>query len=237
MRFTTRRDPERSAGLAYYPVVRKRSGGKPAIQYTENHKRTCMLHHECGPTGEPVEDTLRRLVGAGDLHRAISILMREYGDAVFTRAYRVVEDRHTAKDILQQTFLDAYRDLSTFDRRSSCKTWLLGIATHRALDAVRRIRREEKRTVPGNECPVIPDPSVADPSTDVDQPRRLRALEQCLLALSPEVRATVLMRYQQAMSYAEIARVSGDRSVTLHARVTRALPVLRRCLERKGMAL
>lgn len=185
--------------------------------------------------GPSLEDTLRGLVAAGELHRAITIVMREYGDAVFTRAHRIVEDRHAAKDVLQQTFLDAYRDLASFGGRSSLRTWLLGIATHRALDVVRRKRREEQRTVSDEEVPAIADDSAADPHVRVDRPRQLRALEDCLRALSPEVRATVLMRFQQAMSYADIARVSGDKSVTLHARVTRALPVLRRCLEQKGM--
>ena len=97
------------------------------------------------PAGATVDQTLQALVASGDLRRALAILMREYGDAVFTRAYRVVEDRHAAKDVMQQTFLEAYRDVASFGGRSLFKTWLLGIATHRALDAVRRQRREATR--------------------------------------------------------------------------------------------
>ena len=181
------------------------------------------------------EQTLRELVACGDLKHAVAILMREYGDAVFTRAYRVVEDRSSAKDVLQQTFLEAYRDLPTFSGQSSFKSWLLGIATHRALDAVRRKRREAQRSTSEDALMMVPDDS-PEQSAWTTRAWRLRALEQCLKALSPEVRATVLMRFQQDMSYVEMAHVSGERSVTLHARVARALPVLRRCLEEKGMA-
>jgi RNA polymerase sigma-70 factor (ECF subfamily) len=138
--------------------------------------------------------------------------------------------------VLQQTFLEAYRDLQTFDGRSSFRTWLLGIATHRALDVVRRRRRDEKRTTSDDELRSIADEAAPDALACLDAPRLVHALEDCLRALPAEVRATVLMRFQQAMSYVEMARVSGDRPVTLHARVARALPVLRRCLERKGIA-
>ena len=63
----------------------------------------------------------------------------------------------------------------------------------------------------------------------------MRALDDCLAQLTPEVRAAVLMRFQQGLRYDEIARGTGERSGTLHMRVTRALPVLRRCLEGKGI--
>jgi RNA polymerase sigma-70 factor (ECF subfamily) len=188
------------------------------------------------PREPAADDALRDLVASGDRDGALSILMRDHGAAVYTRAYRVLGDRDAAKDVLQQTFLEAYRDLARFDGRSSFKTWLLAIASHRALDAVRRVRRDEQRTVSGD-LPALPDDSAADPPASVDLTRRLRALDDCLRQLSPEVRATVLMRFQQAMSYEQIAKASGDRPVTLHARVTRALPVLRRCLERKGMGM
>jgi RNA polymerase sigma factor (sigma-70 family) len=181
------------------------------------------------------DGALQDLVASGQRDRALSILMSEHGAAVYTRAYRLLGDRHAAKDVLQQTFLEAYRDLVAFDGRSSFKTWLLAIATHRALDVVRRLRKDEQRTASVRALPAIADDSAAELPARVDQPRRLRALEDCLQQLSPEARAAVLMRFQQAMSYEQIARASGDRPVTLHARVTRALPVLRRCLERKGM--
>ena len=191
------------------------------------------------PIGDAAEatadDALRGLVASGDRDRAFSILMSEHGAAVFTRAQRLLGDRHAAKDVLQQTFLEAYRDLASFDGRSSFKTWLLAIATNRALDVVRRMRKDEQRTEPARELPALADDSATELPARVDQPRRLRALEECLQQLTPEARAAVLMRFQQAMTYEQIAQASGDRPVTLHARVTRALPLLRRCLERKGM--
>ena len=48
--------------------------------------------------------------------------------------------------------------------------------------------------------------------------------------------AAVLLRFQQGLSYPEIARLSNEKAPALQVRVARALPVLRRCLEEKGMA-
>jgi RNA polymerase sigma factor (sigma-70 family) len=183
----------------------------------------------------PLEHELRQLVATGDSHSAISILMREYGDSVFTRARRIVGDRQVAQDVLQQTFLEAYRDLSSFGERSSLRTWLLGIATHRALDAARRTHRADRRIISDDILAATPDESSAEPAVSLDAQRRVRALEECLQALSVDVRATVLTRFQQELSYEEMSRASGEKMVTLHARVARALPVLRRCLERKGV--
>ena len=64
-----------------------------------------------------------------------------------------------------------------------------------------------------------------------------RALEQCLAALVPRARAAVLLRYQEGFSYPEMAAICHERPATLQARVARALPPLRRCLENRGFSL
>jgi RNA polymerase sigma-70 factor (ECF subfamily) len=181
-----------------------------------------------------MEEILQVLVASGELDRALSILMSEYGGAVFARAYRILGDRHAAKDVLQETFLQVFIAISSFREQSTFKTWLLAIATYRALDAARRRRHEQQRTATDT-CPAAIERSCADQVSVVDGTRSTRALEDCLRALSPEVRAAVLMRFQQDTTYEEMARVFGDRPATLHARVTRAIPVLRRCLRAKGI--
>lgn len=63
----------------------------------------------------------------------------------------------------------------------------------------------------------------------------IRALEACLHRLTPRIRETVLLRFQQNLSYPEIMHLSGESAATLQARVARAMPVLRRCLEEQGL--
>lgn len=189
-------------------------------------------------TEAPASDELRELaalVAAGQLRRAVTLLMERHGDAVYSCALRVLRDEEAARDVLQQTFLAAYRDLPDFGGRSSVKTWLLTIAGHRALDWVRARRRSERRLVDDEGLEERGDEQAPSVQALLDGPREVRALEECLAQLTPEVRAALLMRFQQGLRYDEMARGTGERVGTLHMRVTRALPVLRRCLESKGI--
>jgi RNA polymerase sigma-70 factor, ECF subfamily len=170
----------------------------------------------------------------GDGGEQLRRLMAEYGGAVYATCVRILRDRVLAEDVLQRVFLDAHRDLDRFQGRSTIRTWLIGIATHRCQDAMKARRRREKR-FHTDEHAVI---NAADPSSDVEGPldraRVGKALEDCLGELSGESRAAVLMRFHAGMSYEEMADAVGDNPGTLRKRVIRALPVVRRCLENKG---
>jgi RNA polymerase sigma-70 factor, ECF subfamily len=180
------------------------------------------------------DKAVHELVSSGDIDSAVSILMNEHGSAVFTRAYRIVGDRPSAKDVLQETFLQVYLAISSFRRQSSFKTWLLAIATYRAVDVVRRRRQDARRDAAGADLAMLDGPDI-DQAGIVDATRSTRALEACLRKLCPEVRAAVLMRFQQGTTYEEMAVLFGDKPATLHARVSRAMSVLRRCLRSKGI--
>jgi RNA polymerase sigma-70 factor (ECF subfamily) len=174
----------------------------------------------------------------GDSKAALIILMKAYGDVVLSHCLRVLRERSLAEDIRQQVFLEAYRDLPRFQRRSTVRSWLLGIASHRCLDAIKARRRRDARFDSGEEEAVVLTPDGSpDPADHVDQERMHRVLETCLEALSGEVRMTVLMKFQMGLSYEEMGPMVGQRAGTLQARVARALPVLRRCLESKGVTL
>src|SRR5262245_39551551 len=76
-----------------------------------------------------------------DVRRALTLLMDRYGDAVYRFAYEMTRDEGLADEIRQQVFVEAFRDLGRFERRSAVRSWLFGIARHRALDATKTRRR------------------------------------------------------------------------------------------------
>lgn len=172
-------------------------------------------------------------LGAGDRHRALELLMDAHGEAVFAFALRLVRQRDLAEDVLQTTFVQAYEGLAGFRGGSSFKTWLLGIARHRALDALKSASRRDRRF---RLVPELPERASGDPGAEdrLVSAAWARQLGRCLEELAPRVRATVLLRYQQEISYPEIAAATGERPSALQMRVARALPILRRCLEGKG---
>jgi RNA polymerase sigma factor (sigma-70 family) len=74
-----------------------------------------------------------------------------------------------------------------------------------------------------------------DPTLDPERMAKQRALEHCLAALPPAMRAQVLMRHCFDMSFLEIAKTIGDSHGTIQVRVARILPRLRRCLSSEGI--
>jgi len=183
-------------------------------------------------------DTERTALAALDRRspeEALAVLMREYGPAVYRYCRQMVGDEDLAEEIQQMTFVQAYEALPKFARRSSLRTWLFGIARHRCLDIAKMTRRRRKRFGPLEEAPDLPEPG-GSAEDRLAERSRAGALETCLQKLAPHIRDAVVLRFQQGLSYPEMARISGEKAPTLQVRVARALPLLRRCLEDKGMA-
>lgn len=189
-----------------------------------------MTVSEASPPAEPV-DALA-LLARGDRKGAITALMDEHGAAVYNFCSRFLVDRVLAQDVLQQVFLHAYRDIDRFQGRSSLRTWLLRIATHRCQDALKSRTRQRVAYDPDAIGGAI-DPGRI-PVEHVEQSRLLEALEECLQELPDDVRATVVLRFRSGISYQEMSGSLDATAQALQARVARALPTLKRCLEGKG---
>lgn len=134
------------------------------------------------------------------------------------------------------TFVQAHESLPRFSGRSTLRTWLFGIARHRCLDLLKVTRRRRQRF--GVEIAETAEPSAPGGTVEERLADRsvARALARCLGRLAPRVRDTLLLRFQQGLSYPEIARLGDEKAPALQIRVARALPLLRRCLEEGGMA-
>ena len=185
--------------------------------------------------GQELEPEILAALDRGDRDRALDLLMRAYGQSLYRYCRQMLPGQDLADEVHQMTFVQAYEGLGRFARRSSLRTWLFGIAHHRCLDILKITRRRERRFELRAELPEqsVPGENVEERLTALS---RVRDLARCLRELAPRVRDAVLLRYQQGITYDEMARLSGERSATLQARVARSLPVLRRCLERKGEA-
>lgn len=163
---------------------------------------------------------------------ALKILLTAYGAPLTAFALRVLRDRELAKDVRQQVFLDAFQRIQTFEGRSSLWSWLCGIAYHRCLDELRRVRR----------AGVVDNFDVWDAlggaselTIDEDRVAKQRALEHCLGKLSVSMRTQLLMRCSLGLSYQEIGELIGAPPGTVQVRMSRILPRLRRCLRNEGV--
>jgi RNA polymerase sigma-70 factor (ECF subfamily) len=174
------------------------------------------------------------LLEKGDRRGAVAVMIEAHEDAVFAYCVRMLHDRELAEDVAQQVFTEAHRDIDRFRRESSLRTWLVGIAHHRCGDAIKaRTRRSSRIDLDQQAVTDHVDPASA-PTEQLELARQVAALEVCLQELSRDIRETVLLRFLSDMTYEEMAVMLGRKADTLCVRVARALPILKRCLERKG---
>jgi RNA polymerase sigma-70 factor, ECF subfamily len=187
-------------------------------------------------TDDPDRDVVALIECAGAGHdpdaertRALELLIRRHGAAVYRFCRQQLRDAVLAEDLHQQIFSEACRDLTTFSGRSTLRTWLFAIARYRVLDAA-KARRRARAYFEEDDMADAPDPT-PQPGQRIDDARLFDALVECVSLLDEHTRTIVLLRYQQGFTFEEISEICKEKPGTLQARVTRALPRLRRCIE------
>ena len=187
-----------------------------------------MILRKPRPGDDPDRDLLE-LVAKGDITGVLDRLMKRHGDAVYRYCREALRDDALADDVHQQVFIEAFRDLPRFAGRSPMRIWLFAIAHHRVLDAVKKRRRAQDRFDDLEaDDPPDPGPSAVD---RIDDAQLYEALVASVAELDEPSRTALLLRYQQGFTFEDMADICGEKAGTLHARVTRTLPRLRRAIE------
>ena len=171
------------------------------------------------------------LVANGDMTGALRQLMQRHGTSVYRYCREALHDATLADDVQQQVFIEVFRDLQRFNGRSTLRTWLFAIAHHRVLDAA-KARGRAQAHIDADDPGPVPDPRPS-PAEAIDDARLHVALLSCLDKLPEQLRTVLLLRFQQGFTFEEMAVVCRERPGTLQAKVTRALPVLRACIENR----
>jgi len=188
----------------------------------------------CSPIRAAIADRdgdVLALIERGDTEGAVRRLMVRHGTAIYRFCREALHDAALADDVHQQVFIAAFNDLSTFRRCSTVRAWLFGIARHRILDAAKSRGRAHARIEEADPTE-LPD-LCPSPSAVLDDAQLQEALVACMRELDEGLRVLLLLRYQQGLSFEEMAIACGEKAGTLHARVARALPVLRARIERR----
>jgi RNA polymerase sigma-70 factor (ECF subfamily) len=132
---------------------------------------------------------------------AFQEIVRRYEGPIHNLIARIVGDHTRAEDLAQETFLKAFRGLSTFDTSRRFSSWLFRIAHNTALDNLRRTRGDVVLDGDPDGPPVPPAP---DP---VERAALGKALNAALHLLRPDFRTAIVLRYHEGCSYEEIAEV------------------------------
>jgi RNA polymerase sigma-70 factor (ECF subfamily) len=167
----------------------------------------------------PQAESLLRRLTTGD-HKALGEFYDLYAGLVNGLAIRILRDRAEAEDVVQEVFVQVWRQATRFDpHRGSPEAWLCTIARSRALDRLRRrtSRREEVSTAaPG---------AVALPRSD-----EALAVRKALEALSPDQRRALELAYYEGLTQSEIAERLREPLGTIKTRIRTAMIRLREVL-------
>jgi len=186
------------------------------------------------------ETDLIRAARRGNLD-AFNELVLAYQHRVYNLAYRILGDPAAASDAAQETFIAAYRKLSTF-RGGSFRSWLLRIVANRCYDELRRQKRrpttswEEFGDVDEEANPALVNGS-ASPEERAEQAELARFIQGAISTLPPDQRVVLVLSDVEGMTYAEIATTVGVPVGTVKSRLARARARLRDLLQAQGELL
>lgn len=158
---------------------------------------------------------------------AFEEFVRRYERHVYRVAFRVLQNRPEAQEMVQEVFVRAYRALPRFRSGAGLGTWLYRITMNACLDSKRRVRsrREVPLTAASGEAAEGADPSARAASREFAA-RVSAALEE----LPPRQRATLILRIYEELSLPEIAEVLESPLGTVKANYHHALLKVRRAL-------
>lgn len=169
---------------------------------------------------------LVELVLAGE-QDAFEVLVERYKDAVQNLAYRMLGNVTEAEDVTQEVFVRAYTQLATYKPAHKFSTWLLSIASHLAID---QLRRRRFLALPLEDVPLLE--WIADIGTGPEQSalqgEQQDEIQAYLQRLPGKYRAVILLRYWYDLSYEEIATALHLTPALVKARLHRARELLAR---------
>jgi RNA polymerase sigma-70 factor (ECF subfamily) len=163
---------------------------------------------------------------------AFRVLMERHGRAVHRLAFRMTGNEQDAEDVVQESFLRAFRNLDHFEARSQFGSWLYRIAANCSYDLLRARARRLARTEPAEATTGLDASPTGDPGPDrllagAEVRRRVRAAMSRMSALE---RSAFTLRHLEGMSNAEIARALDLQGEAAKQSVFRAVRKLRGAL-------
>jgi RNA polymerase sigma-70 factor (ECF subfamily) len=183
------------------------------------------------------EDLVARSRG-GDVESFNQLVVR-WERPIYALAYRVIGREDDARDVCQETFLRAFRALPGFKGQAKFSSWLYRIALNLCRDWVRRQRRAPIAEAPEGVDPVdlAAERAGTESVEDLVARRELSAVvEEAMAQLPEEQRTAIILKEYHGMTFQEIADLQGCPLSTVKTRLYQGLTVLRRQLERQGIA-
>jgi RNA polymerase sigma-70 factor, ECF subfamily len=139
-----------------------------------------------------------------DTEKAFRLIVEKYGSKIYWHARRIVIIHDDADDVVQNTFINVWKNLSRFRNESSLYTWLYTIATNEALSLIKK--RDKHSTIPLDNLENLFSIST-EGDTLFDGNEAERKLQDAILKLPEKQMIVFKMRYFEEMSYEDMSRI------------------------------
>lgn len=200
---------------------------------TQARGRITHMHDEAVTN----EELLRKI--HSDDPGAFEDLVRTYGDGIYGFGRRMCGEAEDAKDVVQDTLIQAYRSLKGLRNPAALKSWLYRVAANACLMKRRKRKHEPDRElsleelaprdgeVPGTE---IPDVSSL-PDVEAERNEVRRKVRGAIEELPPHYRSVLLLRDMEHFTAREVADILGIAETAVKMRLHRARLMVRKSLE------
>lgn len=165
-----------------------------------------------------------------DPKAAFKRIVAEYQDRIFNLCMFMLREKEDAQEAAQDVFVKAYRNFGDFTPRASLFTWLYRIAVNSCIDYRRKSQRMHSQGEASIDEIASCDPS---PETICESKEVASLIREALATLTPGIRAAILLREVEGLSYEEIAEVLQISIGTVKSRISRAREELRKSLRKK----
>jgi RNA polymerase sigma-70 factor, ECF subfamily len=187
------------------------------------------MYREIGTVNMPQPSTeddaaLLALVRSGDEH-AMASLFDRYSRVVYSVALRVLRDPASAEDVLQEIFMQIWRNPDSFTAaRGSLGGWLAVVSRNRSIDTLRRKR-------PTDSVDDIDLASSYNLANEAERNSLMELARSVIVKLPSEQRKTLEMAFFDGLTHSEIAEMTGDPLGTVKTRIRSALVTLRKAFQ------
>jgi len=176
------------------------------------------------PYSDEEDAYLLTRVGEGD-EQAMASLFDRYSKVVYSVALRVLRDPAAAEDVLQEIFMQIWRNPAGFTpSRGTLGGWLAVVSRNRSIDALRRRKPTE----------AVEDVVLTSPCNLGEEAARNIMIERARVVihlLPPEQKKTLEMAFFDGLTHSEIAEMTGDPLGTVKTRIRSALLALRKAFQ------
>jgi RNA polymerase sigma-70 factor (ECF subfamily) len=163
---------------------------------------------------------------------AFQRLYARHNVRIFRFLMRLVQNKATAEELLNEVFLEIWQHAGRYEGRSSPSTWMMAIAHNKAVSGLRR--RREVTGLAEADMPEAADPE-DDPEQVSQKEDKGRIMRACINELSPDHKAILDLVYYQELSVGEAAEVLGIPENTVKTRMFYARKKLSELLKLRGV--